>query len=278
MELVYLSISYDHLQRYQRKCDDDIFFEKLIVLTRDAAIKLQKSSTKAENFEKTKLLEKLRTFKKNGSYSTNFDSIQEIEARLNEIEDMRNTDMISNYLKSDVLDNEKITPHFLRLAKTINSDSLEKIKTPTGENFANNAERENYIVDFYRKLYSLPEGMPNDFSNCIENFLGPEICANAVVQDSKLTADERELLDRPLSITELDESVRKLNLKSAPGMDGVSNKFISKFWFFFREPLHRYAAECVRKGGLTETFRTAIIRLIPKKGDTTQLKNWRPIS
>ncbi|MFN9908202.1 MAG: RNA-directed DNA polymerase, partial [bacterium] len=96
--------------------------------------------------------------------------------------------------------------------------------------------------------------------------------------ESKLTEEERDLLDRPLSIIELDESVRKLNLKSAPGIDGVSNKFISKFWPYFREPLHRYASDCVRKGSLTETFRTAIIRLIPKKGDTTQLKNWRPIS
>jgi hypothetical protein len=34
----------------------------------------------------------------------------------------------------------------------------------------------------------------------------------------------------------------------------------------------------VEKGALTDTFRTASIRLIPKKSDTTKLKNWRPIS
>jgi exonuclease III len=271
-------ISYEHLQRHQRKCNDDVFFEKLILITREAAIKLQNLVTKAENFEKNKLLDKLRYLKKNDGYSVNFDSIQETEARLNEIEEIRNTDMVSNYLKSDVLDNEKITPHFLRLAKTLNSDSLEKIRKDNGEKFETNAEREKHIVDFYRKLYSLPEGMPDDFTNCIEDFLGPDICTNPVVVESKLTEEERDLLDRPLSIIELDESVRKLNLKSAPGIDGVSNKFISKFWPYFREPLHRYASDCVRKGSLTETFRTAIIRLIPKKGDTTQLKNWRPIS
>ncbi|MFN9908203.1 MAG: hypothetical protein ACK56F_19075, partial [bacterium] len=64
-------------------------------------------------------------------------------------------------------DNEKITPHFLRLAKTLNSDSLEKIRKDNGEKFETNAEREKHIVDFYRKLYSLPEGMPDDFTNCI---------------------------------------------------------------------------------------------------------------
>ncbi|MFO0002522.1 MAG: reverse transcriptase domain-containing protein, partial [bacterium] len=29
---------------------------------------------------------------------------------------------------------------------------------------------------------------------------------------------------------------------------------------------------------LNPSFRTASIKLIPKKGDTTRLKNWRPIS
>jgi hypothetical protein len=35
---------------------------------------------------------------------------------------------------------------------------------------------------------------------------------------------------------------------------------------------------CLEKGEVTDTFRTASIKLIPKKGDSTKLKNWRPIS
>jgi hypothetical protein len=89
---------------------------------------------------------------------------------------------------------------------------------------------------------------------------------------------KKNLMERQLDIAELDKSVLKLNLRSAPGIDGVSNRFIVKFWPFFREPLHSYASTCVEKGALTDTFRTAIIRLIPKKGDTSKLKNWRPIS
>jgi hypothetical protein len=113
---------------------------------------------------------------------------------------------------------------------------------------------------------------------CIENFLGDEVCNHPTVLNSKLSEDEKAVNELPLDIAELDESVKILNLKSAPGIDGVSNKFISKFWMYLREPLHRYAACCIRNGRLTETFSTALIRLIPKKGDTTMLKNWRPIS
>jgi len=115
--------------------------------------------------------------------------------------------------------------------------------------------------------------MPHDFDGCIDRFLGQDIYRHELVTNSKLTEEEKILLDRPLSIDELDDSVKKLNLKSAPGIDGVSDEFICKFWTFFREPLYRYVTHCIATGKLTETFNTAIIRLIPKKGDIRQFKN-----
>jgi hypothetical protein len=61
-------------------------------------------------------------------------------------------------------------------------------------------------------------------------------------------------------------------------MDGLSNSFIKKYWNFFRTPLHRYLAAALQKGSLTPSFRTGLIKLILKKGNTTRLTNWRPIS
>jgi hypothetical protein len=42
--------------------------------------------------------------------------------------------------------------------------------------------------------------------------------------------------------------------------------------------LYKYTLACYDSGSLTDNFRSAKIRLIPKKGDLTNLKNWRPIS
>jgi hypothetical protein len=42
--------------------------------------------------------------------------------------------------------------------------------------------------------------------------------------------------------------------------------------------LYKYAVKCYETGSLTDNIRSAKIRLIPKKGDLTNLKNWRPIS
>jgi len=269
-------ITYDNLQLLPRKVDDDVFFEKLIEYTNRAAFRLQKIEREAENIEKRKLIGELLQLKKN--FTEKFEEICEIETRLSLIEEKINQDKVENYLKFDLLNNEKITPHFLRIAKMINSVSLEKIGKPNGERFERSDEREEYIFQFIKDLYSLPDTMLQDFTGCIERFLGPDICAHDTVRESKLDEQEKNLLDQPLTIAELDASVKTLNLKSALGIDGVSNRFIAKFWVFLREPLHRYVSTCVQKGTLTDTFSTAIIRLIPKKGNTTLLSNWRPIS
>ncbi len=86
------------------------------------------------------------------------------------------------------------------------------------------------------------------------------------------------MLDRPLTIDEIDKSIDKANLRSAPGVDGISNWFLKKYWTYFRHGIHKYALRCFETGTLTEVFRGATVKLIPKKGELSQLKNWRPIS
>jgi hypothetical protein len=53
---------------------------------------------------------------------------------------------------------------------------------------------------------------------------------------------------------------------SAPGIDGINMKFIKKFWYIFNIPLLRYTQRYFDKGELTRSFRTAIFKMIPKKG------------
>ncbi len=72
--------------------------------------------------------------------------------------------------------------------------------------------------------------------------------------------------------------MKTANMKSAPGRDGFSNILIKKCWNFLRKPLLKYFFECLANGRLTDNFKSASIRLLPKKGDKTQLNNWRPIS
>jgi hypothetical protein len=109
------------------------------------------------------------------------------------------------------------------------------------------------------------------------NFLGDTAEIPSVV-NSKLSDEERNELEQGLTLIEFDKAVELAKNNTAPGIDSISNKFIKNFWPYFRKLLFEYANCCYNKGTLTENFRSAKIRLIPKKGDITLLKNWRPIS
>ncbi len=85
-------------------------------------------------------------------------------------------------------------------------------------------------------------------------------------------------MDMPITLLELEQSINSANMKSAPGPDSITNPFIKHFWGLFRVPLLKYANACFASGNLTDNFRQARIRLIPKKGNKKLLKNWRPIS
>jgi hypothetical protein len=154
---------------------------------------------------------------------------------------------------------------------------LNSLKKDDNSVFESDAAREEHIVSYYRELYKIPFEPVQAQNTTIEEFLGDAALEEEVI-NSKLSNDEKELLERPLSIDELDASINKAKLNSAPGIDGISNRFIKEFWEYLRVPLHRYAMCCFEKGYLTSNFRSSKIRLIPKKGDCSKIKNWRPIS
>ena len=67
-------------------------------------------------------------------------------------------------------------------------------------------------------------------------------------------------------------------MRSAPGIDGYSYRFITKFWEFFRKPLFHCAIETLENENPPDLFLTAQIRFIPKKDNPERIGNWRPIS
>ncbi len=106
----------------------------------------------------------------------------------------------------------------------------------------------------------------------IEEFLGENVLNTPQIQNSKLPLNIANSLEAPLSVDELDVSRKECKSNTAPGIDGISYAFIKKFWSILRIPLTNYANSCFEKQSLTTNFKTAAIKLIPKKGDPTQIK------
>jgi hypothetical protein len=121
---------------------------------------------------------------------------------------------------------------------------LTSIKDENNRPYLNDRNREESIYKFYSDLYTKPTVQGNDMT--IEEFLG-NIAFEEDVINSKLTDAEKTSLDRPLTIEELGNSMRKSKLNSAPGIDGISNRFIQECWELFRVPLYKYAQKCFEK-------------------------------
>jgi exonuclease III len=272
-------MSLDQLSVFPKTVGDDEFFELLIKATKNSTLDLQKKALIMEKKDKKILTKELTVLSKN--YSENIERIQVLEQKISDMVDLEMRDKVSNYLKTDILNSEKITPRFLSIARATNTgtDTLEQICDSDGKIFMDPSERSKYIEKFYKELYDIPENLKNkDLTGCIENFLGEEICNNPTVRKMKISQEEKERLDGPFTLEELDRALEDSNMKSAPGIDGINNKFIKLIWHMVRVPLLKYAECCFEKKQLTETLNTACIKLIPKKGDLKQIKNWRPIS
>jgi exonuclease III len=252
------------------------FLEGLIMSVKNEILSKQSAIYKTKNFRKKVLKEKIWDLKKN--YNLNFEEIGRLETTLNSLVEDDLKSELAGYKIFERLNQEKITPHFMNLVRSDNKQNinLSSIHDNQGIAFASESDRENYISDFYSELYKKTNDVPNT-DTCIYDFLG-NVADNPEVLASKLTDAEKDQIDTDLDILEFDKAVTEAKTNSAPGIDGISNKFIKKFWHFFRSPLYNYTVHCLENGELTENFRTAKIRLIPKKADPKKISNWRPIS
>jgi len=195
---------------------------------------------------------------------------------MNEIEINSELEKNPNF---DTLHTERITPFFIKMAKgSMQERSQREIRDSNGREFANEADQKEFIVNHFADSFRKNPNEPDNLENCIENFLGPVVLNHPLVQSLKLNVEECQNLESDITIEELDQALEGTNKNSAAGLDGLSTKFINRFWAHFRIPLHRYCGTVFRNGVLTDSFRCSIIKLIPKKESAADIKKWRPIS
>ena len=219
------TISIDELEVLPRSVEDDIFFEELNRNVNRSILQLQLSGNIREKEKIKKLSNKLIDLKVR--FEDNIVEIRIIEEDLNSILEREVEDKVQNYIKDDIILNEKMTPQFLRLAKNNKSEPMSCIKNGDGIKFNSINDRGEYIRSFFEQLYTVPDTALLGFRGCVRDFLGEEICNNTVVRGMILTDPEKTRLDQPITLEELDEALASSNKRSAPGIDGVSNRLIT---------------------------------------------------
>ncbi|KAK3555034.1 hypothetical protein QTP86_005696 [Hemibagrus guttatus] len=105
-----------------------------------------------------------------------------------------------------------------------------------------------------------------------------------VVEDSflvglpKLSERAARELDRELSLEELHEALQRMENGRASGIDGLPAEFYKAFWAVIGQDVLDVLRDSIQRGELPLSCRRAVLTLLPKKGDLTHLKNWRPVS
>ena len=126
------------------------------------------------------------------------------------------------------------------------------------------------IMDVFHSFYS---DLFSESDTC-----GPDqdVFINSI--DKCISPDDRILLESPIELLELKEALSTMAPNKSPGIDGLPCEFYTLFFDLVSEDLLAVYNDAFMKGCLSETQRTGLITLLPKKGDLLDPRNRRPIS
>ncbi len=105
-------------------------------------------------------------------------------------------------------------------------------------------------------------------------------CVESVFFDNLPKVSEEASIDLSgvLTLGELFKALQSMESGRAPGVDGLPVDFYKAFWLELGEDLLEVLRANLTEGRLPLSCRRAVITLLPKKGDLTDIKNWRPVS
>ena len=201
--------------------------------------------------------------------NTNHDitNIQMLEEELNIIEYIKCKGAI---LRSKVqwnLETDKNTSFFLNLEKSKQkSNAIKEIKTNNGTT-RKTEDILKYAELFYSKLYT-QESIDEDKEMYLINLI-----------HNKLDDIQMQTCDRDISVEELTNALKGMNKNKSPGIDGLTVEFYVKFWDILKHLFHKVVINIKDEEQLSRSMKKGVISLFyKKKGDKTDLKNFRPIS
>ena len=151
--------------------------------------------------------------------------------------------------------------------------SLEKprVRTPIGRiSLDDNIIEDQEII--LEELYKYYARLFSDKRVYNDNFLN-------TVELPKISQDDRNILESPISLDEIEIAVKQMAKEKCPGIDGYQIEFYDKFLSQIKYILHSVYLKCIETGSFHYSARTGIISLLDKPGkDQLKIENWRPLT
>ena len=163
--------------------------------------------------------------------------------------------------------NEAPTKEFLSTENNIqNGRQIKKIRDINGNIHTEPKDITNAFKDFYHKLFTKER-------------------TNSTIQDEfllharPLQDQDKENLNTPITIQNLNCALSDMKPNKSPGPDGLTSEFYKHFFDLLSPLFLKMIEESHRNKQLPPSLNRSYITIIPKDSpDKTQLKNYRPIS
>ena len=154
------------------------------------------------------------------------------------------------------------------IKKKREKNKINKIRNEKGEVTTDNAEIQRIIRDYYEQLYGNKMGTLEEMDRFLEQFNLP-----------KLNQEEIEIMNIPITSTEIEAVIKSLPKNKSSGPDGFTGEFYQTFRQELMSFLLKLFQKIAKEGTLPNSFYEATITLIPKPDkDNTKKENYRPIS
>jgi hypothetical protein len=130
------------------------------------------------------------------------------------------------------------------------------------------------------------DSIKNEFSHFYANLFTSEDSQEANILrnqcrgliPNRISNNDASLLEQPLTIEEIELSINSFKNDKAPGPDGLPAEFYKANSKWICNALVDLYNEAIDIGTLGRNINSGIIKLIPKEGDKSLIKNWRPIT
>ena len=150
--------------------------------------------------------------------------------------------------------------------RSFKKNGIATLKDENGENVNKPCDLLRVTANFYKKLFTKDKTDASKQKALLKNI------------KSTFTPSQRDSLDAPITLDELEKAVKSLNDDKSPGLTGLPAEFYKVFWPLLK---FRYLnfVNFAFHNGFPLSLNTSVTTLIYKdKGASDDLANYRPIS
>ena len=164
---------------------------------------------------------------------------------------------------------ERCTAYFLGLERrNYMNKVITNLRNSDNEVCRNQNEIMNILVSHFTEMFDekpIDQNKANDYVD--------------KVGLKQISDKQKQELNKPLTLEELNIALKVMNNNKAPGTDGFPTEFYKVFWKELKIFFYRMAVESYEKGELPLSMREGILTLIPKPHKPRdEIKSYRPIT